>query len=411
MPRFNLGLFQKNFNSTSRVSTAAVNMGCTRGRGSSSRMFYWCNERSPYPSQCINQFINVKTITPPEPPGPTVPSPPLNVIASSGPTSGSANISWNIPNNDGGSIILSYTIVSSPGGITLTTTSTSNIINGLTNGTPYTFTVYATNSVGNSLNSVASNSFTPSSLPLASVWFDPSQPSEVTLVSGGVDALTDLTGNNRNGTYISPYVPATYIRPTYNVTPINGLATFRIDNSTPDVQTICVPNYNFNDTTISYAIVIRYISGNSGIIATDTPGFYGRGFGCFNGPLQTISYNDFIIWNGITGLGTSAPNIPIPVNTPSILIASISAGNWIFSLNGTQYTLSLTQAKTPDNTNGLNIGCWNPSNSADIIFDCGEVLAYTLFLTTTEIEAVEGYLATKWGLTSILPPSHPYYSV
>ena len=57
MPRFNLGLFQKNFNSTSRVSTAAVNMGCTRGRGSTTRMFNYCNKRSPNPPLCINQFI------------------------------------------------------------------------------------------------------------------------------------------------------------------------------------------------------------------------------------------------------------------------------------------------------------------------------------------------------------------
>jgi hypothetical protein len=33
---------------------------------------------------------------------------------------------------------------------------------------------------------------------------------------------------------------------------------------------------------------------------------------------------------------------------------------------------------------------------------------YTSFLTTTEIEQVEGYLATKWGLLGNLPPNHPY---
>jgi hypothetical protein len=339
----------------------------------------------------------------------TIPDPPTNVIASNGPNSGSANVSWTAPVSNGGDTITSYTITSSPDGITLTTSSTSGIVNGLTNGTPYTFNVYATNSVGNSSNSLASNSLTPSSLPSASVWYDPSDISKVTLVSNGVTALTDLTTNGYNGTYISPFVSATYVAPTYNVNPINGLATFRIDNSSANVQTICVPGYNFNDTFISYAIVIRYISGTSGIIATDTPGLFGRGFGCdvspANGTLQTISYNAFTTWDG-----TPAPNITIPVNTPSILIASISSGNWIFSLNGTQYTLALTQAKTPDNTNGLNIGCWNPSNSVSIVFDCGEILAYTSFLSSTEIEAVEGYLATKWGLTSSLPPSHPYYS-
>jgi hypothetical protein len=338
-----------------------------------------------------------------------VPTAPLNVIASTGPNSGTANISWTTPVSDGGSAILSYTVTSSPGGIQVTTTATTTLISGLTDGVTYTFTVYATNAVGNSPTSAASNSITPTSLPTPSVWFDPSEASKVTLSSGRVTGLTDLTPNGYDGTYINPFVAASYVAPVYNVTPINGLATFRIDNSAATVQTICVPEYNFNDTFISYALVVRYISGTSGIIATDTPGLFGRGFGCDVAPavgtLQTISYNAFITWDG-----TPSPNITLPVGTPAILIASISAGNWIFSLNGTQYTLALTQAKAPDNSNGLNIGCWNPSNAASIIFDCGEVLAYTSFLTPAQIVSVEGYLATKWGLTSSLPPSHPYYS-
>jgi hypothetical protein len=57
---FNLGLFQKNFNSTSRVTGPAINMGCTRGRGSSTRMFNYCNKNLPNNSLCINQFITNK---------------------------------------------------------------------------------------------------------------------------------------------------------------------------------------------------------------------------------------------------------------------------------------------------------------------------------------------------------------
>ena len=59
MPRFNLGLFQKHFCSTSRVTGPAINMGSTKGRGSTTRMLNWCNERSANPSLCINQFITM----------------------------------------------------------------------------------------------------------------------------------------------------------------------------------------------------------------------------------------------------------------------------------------------------------------------------------------------------------------
>lgn len=57
---FNLGLFQKNFNSTSRVTGPAINMGCTRGRGSTTRMLNYCTQRSSNQSECINQFVTVK---------------------------------------------------------------------------------------------------------------------------------------------------------------------------------------------------------------------------------------------------------------------------------------------------------------------------------------------------------------
>ena len=56
---FNLGLYQKNFLPTSRVTGPAINMGCTRGRGSTTRMFNYCTQHSPTPSLCINNFITL----------------------------------------------------------------------------------------------------------------------------------------------------------------------------------------------------------------------------------------------------------------------------------------------------------------------------------------------------------------
>jgi hypothetical protein len=54
---FTLGLFQKKFNSTSKVSGPAINMGCTKGRGSTTRMLNYCSQHSTTPSLCINSFI------------------------------------------------------------------------------------------------------------------------------------------------------------------------------------------------------------------------------------------------------------------------------------------------------------------------------------------------------------------
>jgi hypothetical protein len=239
----------------------------------------------------------------------------------------------------------------------------------------------------------------PSGLPSASLWFDPSDTNSITVVGGNITAFTDKTGNNNDGVALNGTAIA------YNTNPINGLGTVRFTNNVvgQPVQCLKVTNSDFNDQYISYAFVLRYISGQKGFVATDRPGFYGRGIGAYDGTLQTISYNAFTSWDG-----TPSPSVTIPTGTPTIIIASISAGDWIVSVNGTQYTLPLIQAKTPDNNVGLNIGCWNPTNFNPNLFDMGELLVYTSFLSSSEIEKVEGYLGTKWGLLGNLPSEHPY---
>ena len=76
-----------------------------------------------------------------------------------------ARVTFTAPNN-GGSEITSYSATSSPGGLTGSGTAGSITVTGLTNGTAYTFTVTATNTIGTSLASSASNSITPSVIPV-----------------------------------------------------------------------------------------------------------------------------------------------------------------------------------------------------------------------------------------------------
>jgi hypothetical protein len=61
-----------------------------------------------------------------------------------------ASVSWDEPQSMGFSSIAGYTVVANPGGVTTNTAGSAReaIVAGLTNGTPYTFTVRAVNAAG-----------------------------------------------------------------------------------------------------------------------------------------------------------------------------------------------------------------------------------------------------------------------
>jgi hypothetical protein len=89
----------------------------------------------------------------------TKPDAPTGVSATSG-GNASTTLSWTAP-SDGGSAITGYTATSNAGQTCSSTTTTTCSMTGLTNGTPYTFTVTATNTIGTSDPSSASASATP----------------------------------------------------------------------------------------------------------------------------------------------------------------------------------------------------------------------------------------------------------
>ena len=97
--------------------------------------------------------------------GATVPGAPSGVSATAG--NGSASVSWTAPSS-GGSAITSYTVTpyigsaaQTPVTVSGSPPATTATVTGLTNGTSYTFTVSATNSVGTGPASSPSNAVTP----------------------------------------------------------------------------------------------------------------------------------------------------------------------------------------------------------------------------------------------------------
>ena len=89
---------------------------------------------------------------------PCAPAPPGNVVVTAG--DASASISFDPPASDGGSPVTGYIVYSNPDNIRTTGSGSPINVNGLTNGTSYTFTVTATNSVG-ATSSAPTNAVAP----------------------------------------------------------------------------------------------------------------------------------------------------------------------------------------------------------------------------------------------------------
>ena len=130
------------------------------------------------------------------------PDPPTAVTATAGDTQ--ASVSWTA-GADNGNAITNYTVTSSPDGKTCTNPSTSCTVSSLTNGTAYTFTVIATNIVGDSVPSAASNSVTPLAPPPPDTV--PDAPTIGTATPGSQAATVTWTAPvNDGGQPITKYV-------------------------------------------------------------------------------------------------------------------------------------------------------------------------------------------------------------
>ncbi|MEI6660322.1 MAG: peptidoglycan-binding protein [bacterium] len=124
-----------------------------------------------------------------------------NACAPGSPTSPSsvagtsqATVVFVAPASNGGSAITGYTVTSIPSGGTDSnagSTSLSHVVTGLTNGTSYTFTVHATNIIGNSSESIVTS---PGVIPGASPTLTLQAASSITQTGATLNATVTVTG-------------------------------------------------------------------------------------------------------------------------------------------------------------------------------------------------------------------------
>lgn len=178
----------------------------------------------------------------------------VNAVQPGAPTIGTAtagdtqaSVAFTAPTNTGGTTITGYTVTVSPPHVApVNGPSSPIVVNGLTNGQAYTFTVTATNSAGTGPASAASNSITPaasqtitfvnpgaqnfgtsptlsaSSDSGLSVSFTSSTTGVCTITTGGV--LSFVTAGsctiNADQAGNASYLPATQVSRSFTVNPV-----------------------------------------------------------------------------------------------------------------------------------------------------------------------------------------------
>jgi uncharacterized protein (TIGR02145 family) len=272
-----------------------------------------------------------------------------SVIPSTGPgaptigtaTAGNAQatVAFTPPVNNGGSVITGYTVTSNPGNITVTGTASPITVTGLTNGTAYTFTVFATNAKGNSALSSASNSVTPLSVPGA--------PTIGTATKGNAQASVTFTApSNTGGSPITGY--------TVTSTPGNISVTGPISPITVAGLT--------NGIAYTFVVVATNATGNSpasaasnSVIPSTTPGAPTIGTATEGNAQVTVTFTAPASNGGsaITGYTvTSNPGTFTMTGTTSpITVTGLT--------NGTAYTFTVVAS----NTNGIGL----PSSASNLV--------------------------------------------
>ncbi len=176
-----------------------------------------------------------------------------------------ATVSFTAPSSDGGAAITSYKATSSPGGFTGTVSQSgggSITVPGLTGGTPYTFTVTATNAIGTSIASAASSSVTiyPPNSPGALLNGDQKNiiNTSNSLNAIGLTDWSELIGFTDNGG--SLYAEG-YLTDSYIINETKTYLMFSENNNWNSSTKVFLAEYNYNANSNSDEV--RFYNGSA----------------------------------------------------------------------------------------------------------------------------------------------------
>jgi titin len=284
----------------------------------------------------------------------TTPGVPTGVSAVPG--NAKATVSWTAPSATGTSAISGYRVTPYIGAtaqtpVVFNSTTTTQTVTGLTNGTAYTFTVAATNASGTGTDSTASSAVTPRTVPGA--------PTGVNGTPGNTTVdLTWTAPASNGGSAITGYTVTPSIGATAQ-TPV-------VFNSTATTQTITGLT---NGTAYTFKVKATNAAGSSADSAASAPITPAAPLTAPGAPtaVSGIPGNTTVdlSWTAPASNGGSAitgytvtPSIGATAQTPVVFNSTATAQTITGLTNGTAYTFKVKA------TNGVGPGADSAASSA-----------------------------------------------
>ena len=243
-------------------------------------------------------------------------------------------------------------------------------------------------------------------IPSLALWFDASDPTTIVQSGGAVSQWNDKSSNA-----YSVIQGTASNRPTYATNLLNGLPGIQLSTTTFLYQVgSSMPNFSSSPATTVYMVAKNGSSLGNGWNIINT-----MWFTSINGATSRYHFSfGYQAINGITlftnGVAVANPSsYVVPFNSNAIMgFAASSASNYIF-YNGSNTSYASSGAP-PSANNGTWFLFGDARVSNPIVTDENiyEFVGFNTVLTTAQQQAVEGYLATKWGLQSSLSNGHPY---
>ena len=238
--------------------------------------------------------------------------------------------------------------------------------------------------------------FDPRSIGGCALWYDAADDSSVT-----GSGTSGFSWRNKGGSATTSLLGTSYPSLTSNA--VNGLSA------------VNVPDFNYRiDLNGNHSTTYTHSStGQISFFAVVNPG-------------SSTSLSEIADLNGSTRFSVywtpSVPQISFSItgNSSSNITSGVSGITSTFMLSITSAGFSSTGTLLLNGTSVGTIvtGAGSYSYLEPVLSrDSGagsqnycEVIAFSTLLSTTQQQQIEGYLAWKWGLKTLLPVTHPYYS-